>query len=289
MKFRKLGRTGLKVSEIGFGTEFLFRKPRKIVLEIIKEAIKHDINYFDIVFNISEYIFNISKAIEDYRDRIILTCHLGGIEVEGKHKISRNIKLCEETFLKILSIFGTNYADIINLQYVKKREYNTIISSGGLLDLAKRLKKEGKTNFIGISTHDIDVGQKAIKSGHFDMIMNQINLVNHYQSGKKEFLEACRKENIGLVAMKPFARGNLLQNNRTVNIASYHTGGVRLKKKIPIDITPIKCLSYVLSQEGVSTTIPGVKNIQELRENLAYLEASEQDKEFKYLLEEFKM
>ncbi|MFX1389438.1 MAG: aldo/keto reductase [Promethearchaeota archaeon] len=289
MKFRKLGRTGLKVSEIGFGTEHLLRKSRKTVIEIIKEAINHDINYFDIVFNISEYVENISNAIKEHRDQIILTCHLGGIEIDGKHKISRNTKLCEETFLKILSIFGTDYVDLINLQYVKEREFNNIISPGGLLDLAKKLQKEGKANFIGISTHSIDVGQKAIKIGIFDMIMNQVNLVNHYQPGKKELLEACTKEKVGFVAMKPFARGNLLQSNKTVNIASYHTGGVRLTKKIPSDITPVKCLSYVLSHEGVSTTIPGVKNVQELQENLAYLHASEEEKDFKYLLEEFKI
>ena len=287
MRLRKLGKTGLEVSEIGLGTEFLREQSKNTVISVIQEAIKHGINYFDIVFNISEYINNISLAIKDYRDQIILTCHLGAIEKNGKHQRTRSIEACEQTFLKTLSQFGKGYIDIVNIQFVKENEYESIIASGGLLDLAKRLQQEGKAKFIGISTHDISICQKAVMSGHFDLIMNQINLVNHTLPGRKVFLETCKKEEVGLVAMKPFARGKLLQRNRTVNIAKYQSGGISIKKKIPRDITPIKCLSYTLSQTGVSTTIPGVKNIQELKENLAYLNASDEEKDFTSIINEF--
>ena len=289
MKFRKLGRTGLKVSEIGLGTEYLFRQPKNTVISVINEAIKNGINYFDIVFNVSDYIDNIITAINDYRDEIILTCHLGSVDEDGKVRRTRNTKECERSFLNTLSKFGKGYIDIVNLQFVKVKEYESIIAPGGLLDLAKKLQKEGKARFIGISTHNTTIGQKALKSGHFDMIMNQINFVNNGMTGRKAFLETCRKENIGLVAIKPFAGGKLLQRNRTVGIAKYQSGGISLKKKIPRDITPIKCLSYTLSQTGVSTTIPGVKNVQELKENLAYLNASEEEKDFTNILNEFKI
>ena len=289
MKFRKLGRTGLKVSEIGLGTEYLFRQPKNTVISVIYEAIKNGINYFDIVFNVSDYIDNISTAINDYRDEIILTCHLGSVDEDGKVRRTRNTEECERTFLNTLSKFGKGYIDIVNLQFVKVKEYESIIAPGGLLDLAKKLQKEGKARFIGISTHNISIGQKAVKSGHFDMIMNHINIANNGMTGKEDFLETCRKENIGLVAIKPFAGGKLLQRNRTVSIAKYQSGGISLKKKIPRDITPIKCLSYTLSQTGVSTTIPGVKNVHELKENLAYLNASEEEKDFTNILNEFKI
>jgi len=289
MKFRILGRTELKVSEIGLGTEYLFRQPKNTVISVIFEAIKNGINYFDIVFNVSDYIDNISTAINDYRDEIILTCHLGSVDEDGKVRRTRNTEECERTFLNTLSKFGKGYIDIVNLQFVKVKDYESIMAPGGLLDLAKKLQKEGKARFIGISTHNVSIGQKAVKSGHFDMIMNQINFVNNGMTGRKAFLETCRKENIGLVAIKPFAGGKLLQRNRTVSIAKYQSGGISLKKKISWDITPIKCLSYTLSQTGVSTTIPGVKNVQELKENLAYLDASEEEKDFTNILNEFKI
>ncbi|MFW9900784.1 MAG: aldo/keto reductase [Candidatus Thorarchaeota archaeon] len=288
MKYRTLGRTNLKVSEIGLGTEYLYKQPRSTVISVIREAIKYGINYFDIVFNVSKYIDNISTAIKDYRDNIILTCHLGSVEKEGRPQRIRNINVCEKTFLKTLSKFGKGYIDIINIQYVKENEYESIIASGGLLDLAKKLQLEGKVNFIGLSTHDVSIGQKAARTGHFDMIMNQINFINHSLQGRKELLGTCSKEGVGFVAIKPFAKGNLLQRNRIVNIAKYHTGGISLKRKMPQEITPIKCLSYILSQIGVSTTIPGVKNVQELNENLAYLNATDEEKDFTKILNEFK-
>lgn len=287
MKLRKLGKTGLEVSEIGLGTEYLFRQPKNIVISVIHEAIRNEINYFDIVFNISEYIENISTAIKDYKDEIILTCHLGTVEQDGKVRKTRNIEDCERTFLNTLSKFGKGYIDIVNLQFVKEREYESIIAPGGLLDLAKKLQQDEKARFISISTHNISIGQKAVKSGYFDIIMNQINIVNHVMPGREDFLETCTKEGIGLVAIKPFAGGKLLQRNRTVSIAKYQSGGISLKKKIPKDINPIKCLNYTLSQTGVSTTIPGIKNLQELKETLAFLNASDEEKNFSTLIKEF--
>ncbi len=287
MKLRELGTTGLKVSEIGLGTEYLYRQPRETVISVIQEAIENGINYFDLVFNVSNYIENISAAIKDKRDKVKIACHLGSIEYEGKVRRTRNIRDCEKTILKTLSLLRRDYIDIINLQFVKEKEYESLIATGGLLDLAKKLQKEGKAKFIGISTHSNSIGLNAANSGHFDVVMHQINMVNHTMLGREEFLKACIKNKVGLVAIKPFAGGKLLQTNRTVTIAKYQTGGISLKKKIPKSISPIKCMNYTLSQTGVSTVIPGVKNNQELYEVLAFLKASEEEKDFSTLLKEF--
>ena len=287
MKLRVLGTTGLKVSEIGLGTEYLYRQPRETVISVIQEAIKNGINYFDIVFNVSNYIENISAAIKDNRDEVKIACHLGSVEYDGKVRRTRNIKDCEKTILNTLILLKRDHIDIINLQFVKEKEYDSLIAMGGLLDLAKKLQKEGKAKFIGISTHSNSIGLKAAKSGHFDVIMHQINIANNAISEREDFLKACVKNKIGLVAIKPFAGGKLLQTNRTVTIAKYQTGGISLKKKIPKSITPIQCLNYTLSQTGVSTTVPGVKNIQELYEILAFLNASDEEKDFSTLLKEF--
>ncbi|MFX1379174.1 MAG: aldo/keto reductase [Promethearchaeota archaeon] len=287
MNMRTLGRTGLEVSEIGLGTEYLLRQSKKTIVSVIREAIENGINYFDIVFNVSEYIDNICAGIKDYRDEVILTSHLGSVEQNGRVRRTRNIKDCENTFLKTLLKFANGFIDIVNLQFVKESEFEKIIAPGGLLDLAQKLQEEGKAQFIGISTHNASVGQKAAKDGHFDMIMNQINILNHNMKERESFLNTCKEENIGVVAIKPFAGGKLLQRNRTVNIAKYQSGGISLKKKIPKDISPIKCLNYTLSQIGVSTTVPGVKNVQELREILAYMNVSEEEKDYTALIKIF--
>ncbi|MFX0028380.1 MAG: aldo/keto reductase [Candidatus Hermodarchaeota archaeon] len=287
MKYRKLGRTQIEVSEIGLGTEYLYYEPKQIVVSVMQEAIKNGINYFDIIFNVSHYINNVSTAIKDYKEDIILTCHVGTIEIEGRAKRSRSIRACESALLNTLKLLGKESIDIVNIQFVKEKEYNEIISSKGLLGLALKLQKEGKVRYIALSTHDFSVGLKAIKSGYFDAIMSPINVVNNSLEERNTFLKESEKENIGLVAIKPFAGGKLLQKNRTVTIAKYQTGGISLKKKIPQYVTPAKCINYVLSQKSVSTTIPGIKNLQELHDLLSYIKATNEEKDFSTLIEDF--
>lgn len=288
MNYRNLGKTGLKVSEIGLGTEHLYSQPRQTVISVIQEAVKKGINNFDIVFNVSQYIKNISAAIKDFKQDIILTCHIGSIEKDGKVKRSRSIKDCEKSILNTLKLLGKESIDIANIQFVKEREFEEIISSDGLLDLALRLRKEGKARFIGLSTHDFLIGLKAIKSGYFDVIMSPINVVNDSMEERNNFLKEGEKEKVGLVAIKPYAGGKLLQVNRTVTIAKYQSGGISLKKKIPLYVTPTKCINYVLSQPGVSTTIPGIKNLQELKELVSFMKATNEEKDFSALIKDFK-
>lgn len=287
MKHRQLGKTGLSVSEIGLGTEYFFNQPKQTVVSVIQKAIENGINYFDIVFNVSQYIANISTAINDFKDNVILCCHLGSIEKEGKVQRSRNIEICERTILNTLRLLGKDSIDIINIQFVKLKEYAEVISPEGLLGLAVELQKEGKVRFIGMSTHDFEIGLKAIKSGYFDIVMSPINVVNDSMEERNRLLKISEKENKSLVAIKPFAGGRILQKNRIVTIAKYQTGGINLKKKIPLYVTPIKCINYVLSQPGVSTTVPGVKNLQELKEILAFIHATEDEKDFTQLLKDF--
>jgi len=62
MIYRKLGRTGLEVSIIGLGTEYLNRKPRDTVVSVVREAIDKGVSYFDVVFAFPEYRDNMAAA-----------------------------------------------------------------------------------------------------------------------------------------------------------------------------------------------------------------------------------
>ncbi|MFX1480150.1 MAG: aldo/keto reductase [Promethearchaeota archaeon] len=284
MNYRALGNTGLKVSELGLGTEHLYKQPKQTVISVIQKAIKHDFNYIDIVFNVSNYVQNIGAAIKGCRENVILTCHLGSVEQDGKPRRTRNLKACEKAFLHTMSNLHTEYIDIVNIQFVKENEFKAILKPGGLIDLALKLQKEEKVRYISLSTHDTSVGIKAIESGNFDMIMYPVNVVNDSMEGRRTLLEKCKKKNIGLVAIKPFAGGKLLQKNRTVNIAKYQTGGISLKTKIPPYVCPAKCINYILVQVGISTTIPGVSNLEELNEILTFFTATDEEKDFSALV-----
>jgi len=113
-----------------------------------------------------------------------------------------------------------------------------------------------------MSGHTASTATRAINSGLIDVLMFPINIIQHSEEESKALCQACVEQNVGLVAMKPYYGGRLL-----------FTGG-----KLT-GITPSQCLAYVLSQP-VSTTVPGVRNAEELRATLYYLEATDAEKDY---------
>ena len=274
MNYNILGRTKLKVSEIGLGTEYLFNQKKEVVESVINEAIEQGINYFDALFSVEHFLKKISIGFKYKRDEIIITGHLGTSELNEKPKRNRNVKESKVAFLNLLKNLQINYVDIINIQFVKANEYDQIFKPNGLMDLAVSLQHEGKANFLGLSTHDVTIAKRAIKTGKFDMIMFPFNLVNHNLPGREDIQQLCKENNTGLIAIKPFASGRILQANRTVTIAKYQTGGICVKAKNPPDISASLCLNYVKKLSSISVILMGVKNVVELKNNLNYSQIS---------------
>ncbi|TFG25610.1 MAG: aldo/keto reductase [Promethearchaeota archaeon] len=270
MNYRILGKTNLKVSEIGIGTEYLFDENKEVVKAVINEAIEQGINYFDILFSVEHYLKKIAPSIKNIRDQIIITGHIGTTELNERPKRNRNIKECKDAFLRLLDNLQTSYVDIINVQFVKEKEFDQLLKPNGLVDLGRDFIEEGKAKFLGLSTHDAIVAKRAIETGKFDMIMFPFNLVNHNLPGRGEILNLCKENNIGLVTIKPFSAGRILQQNRTVSIAKYQTGGISMKIKNPVDISASICLNYIRQYPEISVILMGLKNQAELKSNLTY-------------------
>ena len=268
MKYRKLGKTGLDVSIIGLGTEYLNKKPKKTVVSVVHEAIERGVNYFDLIFAFPEYRDNFGASFKGYRDKIIITGHLGCAETNGQYRLSRDVKENEILFLDLLSRLHTDYVDILMIQMVNTVEsYDRVMKPGGLMELARRFQREGKARFIGISGHKAPGVMRFIKNNHIDILMFPINLAWDFMPDRKEVFQTCVSQNVGLVAMKPFAGGRLFQQENS--------------------ISPVKCINYVLTQPGVSTTVPGVKNAKQLRAALRFLEASDEERDFSSIITEF--
>ncbi|MFX0011670.1 MAG: aldo/keto reductase [Candidatus Hermodarchaeota archaeon] len=288
MNYKDLGNTGLKVSEIGLGTEFLFHQSKETASEVIKYAITNKINYFDILFTVQNYLEKIAFALKGYRNKIVIAGHLGTKDSEGRPKKTRKIDECKLEFPKILDILNIDCVDIINIQFIGLTDMPKLYDKNGLYELAQSFKKEGKAKFIGLSTHDISIAIQAVNSGKFDSIMFPLNLANHYLPKRAELLNACLQKGVGLVAIKPLAAGKLMMSNRTINIAKYQTGGIGLKRKIPKDLTSAQCINYVNSLKGVSVVLGGVKSVNELKENLKYSDPQEEKQNFSSLIEFFR-
>lgn len=287
MDYRKLGKTGLSVSEIGLGMNYMQKQPQEIVLRVVQKAIENDVNFFDIPQHSPQFLRYLSKAFSGSREQIHLAHHLGARVKDGKYQKIRDLEEIERIFTKALAQLNTHYFDVVFLHHVDDVvDYEKIVSSDNLLELALRYQKEGKANFIGISTHRETIALNAAQSGIFDVIMLPINIGNNADPEINTMQTECIKEGVGLVAMKPFAGGKLLRKNQKVNLVSPRTGEA-MEKAIPKTINAVKCISYILSQKGISTVIPGVKDLKELEATLAYLEATPKEKDFSSILKEF--
>ena len=293
MEFSKLGRTELDVGKVGLGTEYLIDLPRETVVNVIQSAVRQGVNYFDLFFAQPKFRDNMGAAFKGYRDNVILAAHLGSSDNNGQYEKTRDPKVCEHFFHDFLTRYETEYVDIVFLHNIDPQEdYDDVMSSVGLLEMAIRLQKEGKARFIGFSGHNTTTSLQAVKSGQIDVLMFPVNLASHAMPGRNELLEACGVEQVGLVAMKPYAGGNLLSEESLIKVADMQMGrkqtpGARMRFTKSAKITPAQCLSYALDQKGVSTVVPGCANMEHLEAALGYLNAAEQEKEYSVLLPDF--
>jgi predicted aldo/keto reductase-like oxidoreductase len=120
-----------------------------------------------------------------------------------------------------------------------------------------------------------------------DLLMFPINLAGHALPGKKELFEACAAHNVALVAMKPYAGGKLLQQAPSISMENWQTGGGDLTLQKTVAITPAQCLAYVMAQPGLSTIVPGCKDVAQLHAALAYFQASEEERDFSAVMSSF--
>jgi predicted aldo/keto reductase-like oxidoreductase len=283
---RPLGRTGIQVGEIGLGTEHLHGVPRDTVASVVREAVDSGVSYFDILWPYPEYLDSLGAALQGLRDRVTLAVHIGCVMDGAQPHRSRDSAECRTSFHDRLSRLGTDHADVVLIHHVDTEDdYREVVGLGGLLELALRLRDEGKGRFIGLSSHTVPVASEAVRSGAFDVLMFPTNPAFDSLSGevaveslwdafghsarpvageRRRLYELCAARGVGLVAMKPFAGGRFFDE------------GTRRAG----DLSPVQLLSYALSQPGVSVVAPGVKNTAELRATLEYLSAADDGKDF---------
>jgi predicted aldo/keto reductase-like oxidoreductase len=265
METRTLGRTGLEVGVIGLGTEHLDTTQENMD-EVLDLAVSAGVNYIDVLYNDptdlhTDYWEAIGPALRRHRQRLVLTLHWGSIYHEP-------IDQCQQCFEHCLDRLGNGYADIAMPSLVDTEA----LWKGWAQDSLERLRgyqRDGRLGFVGISNHNVDVARMAVESGLIDVLMFPVNLYLHHGNQQRELLlETCAEHQVGVVAMKPYYGGRLLTS----------TGG-------PTGITPVQCLHYALSQP-ISTSVPGCRTAEHLRQALTYLGASDEERQFAPLHDE---
>lgn len=292
MNYRKLGRTGMNVSEIGLGSEAFVDREEQTSLEILNAAIQLGVNYFDL-YNPEPYVRDaFGKAMAGQREKFILQGHLCTVWVDGQYKRTRDMEEVKAAYDDLFRRLGTDYIDVGMIHYVDEQKDFDEVFGGPVIQFAKELKAQGKIRAIGMSTHNPRVVLLAAKSGVVDVIMFSVNpaydllpptedvdsifeketyenALSSTDPERQELYSLCESRGVALTVMKPYGGGDLLQAEESPFGAA---------------MTVPQCLHYCLTRPGVATVLAGAHDVEQLRQAAAYSDLPEEAKDYAAVL-----
>ena len=288
MKYRDLGDTGIKVSEIAFGAEFLVERPYEDTEDLIKACEANGINFVDCWMSEPDVRSHLGKAIKGHRENWIIQGHIGSTWQNNQYVRTREMDKVIPAFEDFMERFQIDTLDFGMIHYVDQLDDYNEIMNGPFIEYVRKLKEEGTIEHIGLSTHNPDIGLLATQNPEIELLMFSINPaydmfgsmgdIEEYRKEdaydgqmfglnpqRAELYETCANNGTALTVMKGFAGGNLLDSETS---------------PFGVALTPVQCIHYCLEQKGVSSIFVGVKTVDELEESLKYCDATESEKEY---------
>ncbi|WP_027363558.1 aldo/keto reductase [Desulfotruncus alcoholivorax] len=218
MKYRILGKTGLKVSVIGFGGIPIQRVSEQAAVQIVERALDLGINFFDTARGYTDSEAKLGSVLKGRRtEAIIATKSMA----RTKEAMAADIK-------KSLAELGVDYIDLYQLHNVKdENALNQALAPDGALAALQEAKKEGLIRHIGITGHIKDFLVKALKTSDLlETVQFPFNAVEDAES--RELLEMARKVNAGVIAMKPLAGGALKNAGPALRFILEHPAAIAI-------------------------------------------------------------
>ncbi len=293
MRKRLLGKTGLMVSEIGFGGEWLERHPVEESVALMRYASKQGINIIDCWMPDPKSRDIIGQAIAGNRENWYIQGHLGSTWQDGQYVRTRDMKYVRPAFEDLLARLGTDYIDLGMIHYVDTEEDWNALQDSAFMDYVKELKANGTIRHIGMSSHNPATAKLAVRSGLIEMLLFSINpafdmlpagedldelLTEGYQydqalSGinkeRAELYQLCEEQNVGITVMKGFAGGRLFDGKRS---------------PFGVSLTPVQCIHYALTRPGVSSILCGYDSKEQVDQAVGYENAPESEKDYASVL-----
>src|ERR1051325_2905463 len=210
MKYRTLGRTGLRVSAIGLGTmvhagHFGPMKDSES-LRAIDTAIDLGVNFIDTsdAYGAGYSETLLGTALKGRRDKLILATK-GGNVMTGPNRGKRifSADYIDGVLHESLKRLQTDWIDLYQLHNPDVE----VIERGEVWEILEKRKQEGKIRFYGVSINTIDEGIAAAKTGRSDTIQAEYNLL--MQEPAEKVFPAARTANVGVIARVPLRRGLL--------------------------------------------------------------------------------
>jgi predicted aldo/keto reductase-like oxidoreductase len=195
---RSLGRTGEKLSILGFGGIVVMDATPEQSAQRVKEAIDYGINYFDVAPSYGDAEIKLGPALEPYRKDVFLACKTGE---RTKDEARKEL----ETSLERLR---TDHLDLYQHHAVTSLEdVDTIFGKGGSMETFLEAREEGKIRFIGFSAHSVEAAMALMDGFDFDTILFPINFTTwHAGNFGPQVLEKAKEKGMGILALKAMAK-----------------------------------------------------------------------------------
>lgn len=186
MEYRKLPHGEEYIGVLGVGTGGIHKNSDEEIEKIIRTAIEHGVNFFDLCAGAENVYKPFGNAIRDCRDKVYFQLHFGAVYNEkGEYAWSRDMDRIRKTFNWEIEQLGVDYVDFGFLHCIdENKDFDELIAVGAL-DYIKGLKAEGKIRHIGFSSHTPFVAQRVLDTGLIDLMMFSINPAYRKRSGKQ--------------------------------------------------------------------------------------------------------
>ncbi len=291
MRYRELGKTGLKVSEIGLGAEWLERHSEEEVREVIACCESFGINILDCWMAEPGVRSKIGNALKGSREKWIIQGHFGSTWQNGQYVRTRDMDKVKAAFQDLLTRLQTDYIDLGMIHFVDEEAEFARIMEGEFLAYVKEQKEKGVIRHIGMSTHNPKVAKLAALSGEIEMILFSVNpafdllpasedintyFAESYQEDlqgidpdRAELYQLCEQRGVGITVMKGYAGGRLFSPQTS---------------PFGVALTPVQCIHYALTRPGVASILVGYDTPEHVKEAVAYETATEEEKDYASVL-----
>ena len=230
MEYRILGKTGLKISRMGFGGIPIQKIDAERTKPLVEQLMAAGVNYIDTAraYTVSEEY--LGYALRGIRQNFVL----------ATKSMARTAEVMAKDIDLSLEKLQTDYIDLYQIHNPNARDFDAVQASGGALEALQAAKAAGKIGHIGITLHSVELFKKAVELPWVETIMFPYNIV---ENQGEELIAKCAEKNIGFICMKPLA-GGAIEDATTA-------------------------LRYIACNPNVTVVIPGMAEEKEIGQNVA--------------------
>lgn len=204
---REYGRTGVKLSVVGFGGIVVAGAAQDEANRVVAEAYERGVNYYDVAPSYGDAEERLGPALEPYRKKVFLACKTG----------QRNREGAEAEFKHSLEHLRTDYFDLYQLHGLidVDKDVNAVFEKGGVMDMLIEKQKAGQIRYLGFSAHTIEAAEAALDRFNFDSVLFPVNFACYGKNNwGPQIMKKAVDKGVARLALKGMARQKWTSNER---------------------------------------------------------------------------